>query len=62
MKTEAEIYKAVMVLADATPGQLDKVHKQLWDKSKAVRKQNEKYYVKASDIAALVRDRRRKNK
>ena len=60
MTDYAEIYKACLTLADAKPSQLDIIHKQLWDKSNSCRPHNKKYYVLASDIAALARDRRKK--
>jgi len=58
---EVKIYKAIMELVDAKPKDLDSVSKEFWLKSHAVTiKSNEKRFIRASDIAALVRERNKR--
>jgi len=61
MKSDIEIYKAVLTLASATGKQLDAVHRDLWDKAHACQTpKGKKHHILGSDIAALARDRVRK--
>lgn len=61
MKSDIEIYKAVLTLASATGKQLDAVHKDLWDKANVCQTPaGKRHHTLGSDIAALARDRVRK--
>ena len=58
MRTYAEIYRAVMTLADADAKTAAKVSEDLWADAKTkTTPRAKKHFVLASDLAALVRDR-----
>ena len=58
---QVKIFKAILELVDAKPKDLDIVSGEFWEKSKTVtRNENEKRFIRASDITALVRERNKR--